>query len=171
MQHIYINIFASVYFFSRNINRIKWFLEESGKLYINTVLYLIVFNLVGISVTSLFIKVTIDEGVLLLIIYYILIHSLYLFFSTLAINVVAIISSSEIGFIVVEGIALLQMAMYLMLGKQIKDDIIEGINLFMLKSNVIANLIFPIHSSHIQNVNKFINEKGIDFDLNFSIIY
>lgn len=41
----------------------------------------------------------------------------------------------------------------------------------MLKSNVIANLIFPIHSSHIQNVNKFINEKGIDFDLNFSIIY
>lgn len=162
---------ASVYFFSRNINRIKWFLEESGKLYIHTVLYLIVFNLVGIIVTSLFIKVTIDKGVLLLIVYYILIHSLYLFFSTLAINIVAIISSSEIGFIVVEGIALLQMGMYLMLGKRIQDDIIEGINLFMLKSNIIANLIFPVHSSHIQSVNKFINEKGIDFDLNFSIIY
>lgn len=63
------------------------------------------------------------------------------------------------------------MAMYLMFGKQIQDDIIEGINLFMLKSNIIANLIFPVHSSHIQSVNKFINEKGIDFDLNFSIIY
>lgn len=162
---------ASIYFFSRNINRIKWFLKEIRKLYIHTVLYLAIFNIVGIMITNLFIKVSVDDGVILLIAYYILIHSLYLFLTTLTINIVAIISRSDIGFIVVEGFILLEMVTYLLLGNRIQNDVIEGVNLYMLKSNLIANLILPIHSSNITSVNKFINEKSLEFDLNFSVLY
>ena len=42
---------------------------------------------------------------------------------------------------------------------------------FLIKGNLIANLIFPFHSSKINSINNLINIKNIDFDLNYSILY
>lgn len=161
---------ASVYFFSRNTHRIKWFLKEIGKLYVNIILYLVLFNGIGVMIISLFSKIYLDDGTIPLIIYYIIIYSLYLLSTTLAINVIAILFSSNVGFIVVESVILSSMCTFLLLGR-IKDDVVEGFHLFLLKSNLIANLVFPIHSSKISNINQLINEKEIYFELDFSIIY
>lgn len=162
---------ASIYYFSRNINRKKWFLKEVAKLYCNVIIYLLTMSVSGIILIRLFSKITFDNSAIIIGLYYILIYSLYLLMTTLAINVISIIFSSNIGFVTVESIILLSISIFFILGNYIKNDIITGKYLLILKSNMIANLIFSIHSSKAENINALINTKGINFDLNFSVIY
>ena len=53
----------------------------------------------------------------------------------------------------------------------VKDNFITEKVKFLIKGNLIANLIFPFHSSKINSINNLINIKSIDFDLNYSILY
>lgn len=162
---------ASIYFFSRNANRINWFLGEVAKIYVYAVIYLIAVCVAEIIVVSIFSIITVDSNAIIMSLYYVSIYSLYLLVTTLAINVFSIIFSSNIGFITVQSIILLSISTFFFLGNYIKDDIItEKIALF-IKSNLIANLIFSIHSSKFDEINNLINIKGINFDLNYSIIY
>lgn len=162
---------ASVYYFSRNINRINWFLKEVLKIYANTVIYLVTMCASEMIIIRMFSTITVDCSAIIIALYYIFIYSLYLMATTLAINVASIIFSSNIGFITVQSIILLSISIFFLLGNYIKDDIITEKIILLLKSNMIANLIFSIHSSRIENINDLINIKGINFDLNFSIIY
>ncbi len=162
---------ASVYFFSRNINRIKWFSGEVLRLYVYAVMYLTVVSIAQIVVISMFSKIVLDNTTFIILFYYIVIYSLYLLFTTLAINILSITFSSNIGFIIVQGIILLAISTYFYLGNYIKDDIITKKAVLFIKSNIIANLVFSIHSSNINKLNALINTVGINFDMNFSIIY
>lgn len=162
---------ASVYYFSRNINRMKWFLKEAAKIYAQAVIYLFAMCVSQIIVISLFSTITIGSSAIIMTLYYIFIYSLYLLATTLAINVVSIMFSSNIGFITVQSIILLSISVFFVLGNYIKDDMLTGKIILLLKSNIIANLIFSIHSSRIGKINNLINIKGIDFDLNYSILY
>lgn len=162
---------ASVYFFSRNANRINWFLREVVKIYVYAVIYLITVCVAEIIVISMFSIITVDSNAIIMSLYYVSIYSLYLLATTLAINMFSIIFSSNIGFITVQSIILLSISEFFFLGNYIKDDIItEKITLF-IKSNLIANLIFSMHSSIFDEINDLISIKGIKFDLNYSIIY
>ena len=162
---------ASVYFFSRNINRKKWFLGEVLKIYVNAVVYLVIICLTQTIVIKLFTKCTIDKDSIVIVLYYVLIYSLYLLVTTLAINIISIFFTGSVGFVSVQSIILLSISVFFVLGNYIKDNLITDKILVIIKGNIIANLIFPFHSSNIKKISDLINIKNIDFDLNFSIVY
>ena len=108
---------------------------------------------------------------MIIAIYYIAIYSIYLLSTTLAINIVSILFGSNIGFAIVQGIVLLSVSILFILGNYVKDNFITEKVKFLIKGNLIANLIFPFHSSKINSINNLINIKSIDFDLNYSILY
>ena len=149
---------ASIYFFSRNANRIKWYLKEVTNIYLNSIIFLTVICISEILFIYMFTTIKIDDGAVIIAIYYIAIYSIYLLSTTLAINIVSILFGSNIGFAIVQGIVLLSVSIFFILGNYVKG-------------NLIANLIFPFHSSKINSINNLINIKSIDFDLNYSILY
>lgn len=162
---------ASIYYFSRNINRIYWFLKEAGKMFVNAVIYLAIICITQIIFICFFSSITINVSAVIIAVYYILIYALFLLATTLAINVFSIIFSSNVGFITVQSVMLLFISVFFMLGNYIEDGVITEKMELLLKGNMIANLIFSIHSSKIEKVDELIHMQDIHFDLNFSILY
>ena len=103
---------ASIYFFSRNANRIKWYLKEVTNIYLE-ILFIYMFT-----------TIKIDDGAVIIAIYYIAIYSIYLLSTTLAINIVSILFGSNIGFAIVQGIVLLSVSIFFILGNYVKDNFI-----------------------------------------------
>lgn len=161
---------ASVYFFSRNINRKKWFFIETLKIYMYAIVYLVVSCLTQILLIGMFTRITVDREAIIIIFYFIIIYSLYLLLTTISINIVSIMSNSSIGFIVMQGMLLLSSSIFFLMGKNIENGYLTNKMILLIKSNLIANLIFPFHSSRICKVDRLINIKDINFDLNFSLI-
>ena len=162
---------ASVYFFSRYCSRTLWFLKETGVLYLFGLAYLIVMILSGTFITSFFTPVSAGTTSWLLACYYLLIHSLFLLVTTLGINILAIVFTSNVGFMIIEGISLFSMASFAVLGKYfITEDILIDKYTWLLKINPFAHLVFSMHSSGINSVDRIINTKSISFDLNLSVL-
>lgn len=163
---------ASVYFFSRHCNRTIWFLKETLKVYLLGVAYLILLVLSGALFTSFFSSFKIDSVSIPLGIYYILIYSLFLLVTTLGINIFSILFTSDVAFVIVEGINLFAIAIFTILGHYFitQDELIDKY-IWMIKGNPFSHLVLKLHSSKIESLNNIINEKGISFDLNFSVFY
>lgn len=160
---------ASVYFFSRNCNRTGWFLKEAGKLYLFALSYLILLAGSGALVTGIFVPLTLDWEAVPLMLYYLAIHSLFLFATTLGINILAVVLTSNGGFILIEGICILGIAAFAFLDRVFQEEYIIR-NFWLVKINPFSHLVFSMHSSCIPIVNDRINAKGISFDLNVSVL-
>ena len=161
---------ASIYFFSRNINRKKWFLTESFKLYGCTLLYLISMLITGIIVKAFYYDIIWNVEGFIILLYHICIHSLYLFAITLGTNVIAIRFGSSVGFISIMSVNIFFISLYASLGEIISEDILYTEYSWLLKINPFAHLIFKVHSSEIDSVDNIINKYGMSFDLNYSIL-
>ncbi len=161
---------ASIYFFSRCCNRTVWFLKEMLVLYLFAVVYLFVLIFSGFMAANLFTPVKIGQVSILLLGYYLLIHSLFLLFTTLLINILAILFTSNVSFMIVEGISLFGVAAFCLMGNYFvtQDEFLPQYT-WMLKLNPIAHLIFSVHGSSIERLNCLINVNGISFDLNLSV--
>lgn len=163
---------ASVYFFSRKQDRTKWFLCESGKLYILTLEYLIVMLVTGSLLTALVVPVEFDESAILLAVYYLLIQSLFLFATTIGINICSIIFDNGIGFAIFAAIEMFGIAGYLMMGRILPEDgILTQQYVWLLKINPFAHLVFRVHSSKWPSISGMLNIEGITFDLNSSVLF
>jgi hypothetical protein len=114
--------------------------------------------------------VTFDKESWIILAYYLIIHSLFLFFTTLCINLIAILVSSSDGFIYVEGILIFSIATFFVVGEKYYHSVPTASSpLGLIKWNPISHIIFSIHSSSIASVDKLINKNGLDFDLNVSV--
>ncbi len=181
---------ASVYYFSRTENRTKWYLKETLMLYGMVICYLITFVGTGMIVAMVKKGIKYDSESIWIFLYYLIIYSLFLFSTTLAINLIAIKISSVIGFGVIEGCLLTGITLFVLLGDYVEKQVllvteaipsietlqeIESSILsqysWLLKINPFAHLVFPIHSSQYDVVDLAINQKGILFDLNESVMY
>ncbi len=161
---------ASIYFFSRCCNRTLWFLKECGILYAFSLLYLIILITSGTLAVKLQTTVTFDKESWIILAYYLIIHSLFMFFTTLCINLIAILVSSSDGFIYVEGILIFCIATFFVVGEKYYHSVpTASSHLGLIKWNPISHIIFSIHSSSIVSVDKLINKNGLDFDLNVSV--
>lgn len=163
---------ASIYYFSRCQNRVKWFLKECTKLYLLTLIYPLMMVLSGTLVASISNRVIFDKDSFLLLISYVLIHSLWLFITALLINLIAILLDSSIGFTVVVGVQIFYVST-LLLWKDVwplEDTAHLAKHVLYLKLNLIAHLILSWHSSSVSGVNQWINYLQIDFPLYISII-
>lgn len=161
---------ASIYFFSRNINRKKWFLKESVKLYFCSLLYLLCMIATGILVKSFVYELVWDMEGIIIIIYYLAIHSFYLFAATLAINILSIKFNSSIGFVSVMSVNIFGISLYSILGNLISEELLYTQYAWLFKVNPFAHLVFRVHSSKVESVDRIINKVNIDFDLNYSFL-
>lgn len=162
---------ASIYYFSRCCSRTLWFLKECLSLYIFCVGYLVVFVVSGVIATDILIKVTVDAVSIYIFVYYILIYSFFLWFTTLAVNLFGILFTSNVGFTVVESFLFLCIAVYSMSGEYfIPEDAMASDYQWLIKWNPFSHLVFGIHSSKIEELNQLIHQKGIAFDLNESLL-
>lgn len=134
---------ASVYFFSRYTKRTSWFLRESCALYFMGLIYLIMMLVAAIVCSALFSNVIIDEQSAKIFLYYIGIYSLYLFVTTMGINIIAIIFNSNSGFLVVEGVNLFSITLFALVGNFFAPEgfILEEYE-WILKINPFYYLVF-----------------------------
>lgn len=162
---------ASVYYFSRCANRVRWFLKEAVKLYGFTVLYLLVMLATGVLLVGLSGNLLIENDSVIFFLYYLILHSLWLFSMTLLLNVLSIKLSSSGGFIVVGGFQLLSMALFILeedlLDFNTRTFIVEKTRL--LQTNPLSHLVLVWHSSTVEAWNEPINRFDITFDLNWSV--
>ena len=61
---------ASIYFFSRNANRIKWYLKEVTNIYLNSIIFLTVICISEILFIYMFTTIKIDDGAVIIAIYF-----------------------------------------------------------------------------------------------------
>lgn len=161
---------ASIYFFSRYCNRTVWLLKEIFHLYLFSVLYLILFLGSGVLAAWVIADVVFDTAGLLLTFYYILIHSLFLFITTVAVNILAILFTSNVGFIIIEGVSIFCIVTFTLMGQYFitSDNLVDKYT-WILKLNPISHLIFGVHSSGIKCIDMLINKHAVSFDLNLSV--
>ena len=178
---------ASVYYFSRKTKRVQWFLPECGMLFGYAVAYSAVLLFSGIGIIAAFGKLRWDPGFVPLLIYYLVTCSLFLFFTTLAINVLSILLTGNASFLIVEGACVLNIAVYSILypismeaagyeAPPVERPGYEPPNflkdwMWAIRPNLIANLNLSLHDKGIAIPTGIINTQGLEFGLNGSVFY
>jgi hypothetical protein len=162
---------AGIFYFTRCDNRIRWFLKEAGQLLMISFLYPAVYLLTGILTARITHTVQMDDAFLILLIYDLLIYGLWYFWSTLLINMIAIGFTSEVGFIVVEGIQTIMVAaLHFFKPLSTMSDPVQRQSLARwMPLDLISNLLIGWHSSNIPKVQERINCGKISFELNNSV--
>ena len=162
---------SSVYYFSRCCNRKRWFFKESLTLYFLTLQFYIVFLLSYTVMLSLICSVKIDDGSIILAVYYIIIFSLWNFAFSLLINVLSIFFKSHGGFSISIGIQLFFSMLYIAF-ESIIVKIYDGDAKaeLILKAIPFSHLFIGWHSSTSGEINSIINILNMNFDLNFSVL-
>lgn len=168
---------ACIYHFTRVTNRFTWFLKECVCLYIYAIMYIFIMFASAFVVFDLRFNVSINKGSILLLVYYLLIASLFLFFITLMTNILAIQINSTVSFMAVTGIILFFIAIFIFWDGLIcftfSDEPTPEIivqHTVWLKFNLLSHIMLDWHSSNIDEVGNLINKFGIKFDLNFSLL-
>lgn len=172
---------ASVYYFTRCEQRKVWFLKELLHLYPIVLTYLLVNALFCIGIVWTSGHIVMDFTGCILFVYYLIIYSLWLFFTVIIMNLLATKKGSGIGFLVVCGGQLIAVTS-LVLWEQVFP--LDGTgkteqNLFLLKCNPAAHLVLDWHTSRLETVNKKLsqfnfgfnpNQLNMEFDLNQTCI-
>jgi len=159
---------ASVYFFSRNNNRGRWFLKEAGALLGFAFLYISIYSVSSLSLPLLFGRLNWDRGIIASYVYFALIYTLFLFSTTLLINVLSILISGMAGLIIVEAGCILSIAFFTMTEMLSHGDALLEERL--LKINPFTHLVLSFHSSELNSLLPWVNAKGIEMRLDCSVI-
>lgn len=160
---------ASVYYFSRCAKKAAWFLKESGKLYLYGLVYEMVYFSSGIFIVAVTAgaRAGIDEILFFLITIWI--YSMFLFLTTLMVNLIAIAVNSVAGFGIVAGAELFFSTLFAVWEDWIDFNLYEvsemTAQIWAIKCNPISHLVLTWHSSVIPGIETWINDMGISFDL------
>lgn len=163
---------ASVFYFSRQANRIRWFLREAATLYVYAAIF------VGVILGTAFIgasfngRVLSNPGAWRLLAFYMAIHSLWIFITALMINILSLFWGNSIGFVTV---IIIQFAFVMLLF--LFDTVFSleyGVeihrNAKLLKINPISHLIVMWHTSRDIRTDSYIHMFSISFDLYISVL-
>lgn len=158
---------ACVYYFSRVPNKNMWLAKEFLKLYVFTLLYLIVLVCSVISVSTMINGVGFSRAGFVLLGYYLVIHGLWLFGVSVLINAFAIKFGSITGFMICSFVQLGAVGALSMLSKVCDFSERENIEhkAFLLKLDPISHLVISWHSSKNSLISGMINMFEINFDL------
>ncbi len=161
---------ASVYYFSRTNKRKHWYFLESIKMYTDIIIYLLL--LLGSATGIFFLKGDLEPisgKDLFFVLYYLAIYSMYIFVTAELVNIISIISSSNIGFAIIELLCMSSFGLYSIIGDWLGEDVVMQ-NINIIRFNPACHLIIDIHSSQFDNVNQIIDKKNFDFALGESLI-
>lgn len=144
---------ASIYYFSRNTKRTLWYIKQLGQVMLYCVLYLLILQLSAILSGICVTHVVYDVGMWKNLIYYLVIYSLYLFASTVMINILSIRFNNIVGFVVVELINAYSWVTFGMVGQYISET--RGGNYLttlIMRYNIFSYLVFGIQESTMDYV-------------------
>lgn len=144
---------ASIYYFSRNTKRTLWYIKQLGQVMLYCVLYLLILQLSAILSGICVTHVVYDVGMWKNLIYYLVIYSLYLFASTVMINILSIRFNNIVGFVVVELINAYSWVTFGMVGQYISET--RGGNYLttlIMRYNIFSYLVFGIQESTMNYV-------------------
>jgi hypothetical protein len=170
---------ASVYHFSRCNNRAQWFLKEAVHLYVYAILYLMVLIATPVILFSIYNKLTFDSASFILLAYYMIIYSLWIFIFTLLVNILSIRFSSITGFSIISAIQMLCVSVFIVLQDlniltyELKTaSEIDNLELQskIIKFNPLSHIVLKYHKSGDQALNKIINTYGFSFYLYESVL-
>lgn len=163
---------ASVYYFSRVSFRLRWYVKEAVKLYVMTVIYLVIITAVMTAYAAVRVGVSFTYDSFILFGYYIIIHSFWLYALTIMVNILSVKFGSSTAYAYMLGFQALCMLYYAVLENYFEfgdvDDV--GRRVAALKLNPISHIVLHWHSSRISSVNDKLNTFAINFDLNESVI-
>ncbi len=168
---------SSVYFFSRCTKKVSWYLREVGKLYLWALLYVLVMFM-GAYLLGVFGNtghhIYWDETAGILLFYYVAIYSLWLFGTTLLINIVGIIWDSSKGFMMVVGAQMICTALYAVLSEWLNFmEYTEGemeMQVLVLKLIPVSNLVLKWHSNHLAGTPILEGAFGFEYEFIYSVV-
>ncbi len=161
---------ASVYYFSRQKARGRWFWQEALKLFFQVFCFLAVLAVCTALPEMCLRKIGITIEAAVLFGYYLAIHTLWLYGVTLLINILSIRWGSNAGFLFAAGIQTLCISLFSVLERFMPVDEETGLmqNAEVLKLNPISHLVLKWHSSEMENIERRLDWFGISFGLNES---
>ena len=166
---------ASVYYFSRCIKRKSWFLQETGSLLLKSFLYESAYWIAGLFVLAFKYPFSITMADVCLFLYAVTINVLWLFASTLAVNILALKTDSVAGFGIIFGLEVFFIVIYNFMESLFlygKPEGNAGKLLFILwKWNPVSQLVVRWHSSMWKEIDAMVNDYQVNFDFNFSVLY
>lgn len=154
---------ASVYVFSRYPYRLKWYSKEVMVVFVSVALFLVIQTGTAIAVTICRYQILFDEAGFGLLGYHIAIHGLWLFFTTLLINLLAIYVGSDSGYLSVVGgqIVLITMLAFV---EENSSAVIRAVN-------PISRLVIGWHGSENGLYSNVLRATYPHLNLNGSLLY
>lgn len=163
---------ASVYYFSRMNNRISWFIRENIKLCLICFMYISIITGICCLAGGAFNNFRFDKNVLIILCYHLCIQSLWLFATTLLVNVLSILFGSSISFSIIYSVQMTFLLFFSIFKSYFQFDRGNvGRKINILKLNPISHLVLKWHSSRLQKINSKINVLNIDFKLSESVVF
>lgn len=143
---------AAAYFFVRKKNIQNWFLRATIKLYLSIISYVVVCILfIAFLCFCTGILTKCDLSGILLVVYHIIIYSIYIFTGCLVINLLSILLNSGLALGIVSGLNLLFLAAYLITGDIYDDEAILN-NSWIFRINPLCHIILRIHKTNLEKL-------------------
>ena len=159
---------ASVYYFSRTENKIRWYIKQTIELFTFSLLYVILLLGASMASASIFNEVIFSKNDIVLGFYFLVLYVFFVFVTTNFINIFAILFSSGTAFVIVNAVQILSMALFVMADTFFAENEITKKNLYILL-NPIAHLIIRVHTSKNEEMSSLYSTIGKGFDFNISI--
>lgn len=161
---------ASIYYFSRTENKIRWYIRQVFELFFLSLFYVIL--LLGSSIASalVFNDVVFSKTNIVLAFYFLVIYVLFVFVTTNLINVLSIAFSGSVAFIIVDTIQILSMALFVLTDMTSENEIAKK-NLFILL-NPLTHLVLRVHTGINEEMSSLYSTYGVigrGFDFNISV--
>lgn len=166
---------AKTYYFSRCKSILKWYINEVLKLFIKTLLFTVLLPLLCFVFSGIGNTLVVDKESVLLLLYYMLIYTSFLFSVIILINMLAVRFGTIKAYgslLLIIAISTISLSLWINKLPLVLSETVDfkqiARNGSYLKYNLVANLIFKWHTSSIKTVDDRIGFYPINFDLNVS---
>lgn len=158
---------ASVYVFSRTPNRSRWYIREVIEVAVAVFGYQIIKMFAAMSVTFLHYKIEPDHFGFFLLVFHIIVYSLWVFTVSLLINLISIKYGSNNAFIWIVGIQIFMTALLELV--QIFESNLTLTKIF-LNVNPIAHLVVGWHTGTIKELKNSLEVAYITLDFKVTLV-
>ena len=161
---------ASIYVFSRYPHRVKWYLEEVGRLGEAVCMFNVLLLAVAILTTAIRCELQADRAGVLLLAYHFVIHSLWIYAMTLLANLLAIYFGSSTAYALVISAQLVCIVLLSLMDLIVKHH--DGRLTYedAVTWNPIAHLVLGWHDHNVEGIEQALTSPNIRMDLNHSLI-
>lgn len=158
---------ASVYVFSRIPNRISWYMKQVGLIILWALLYQFLCMIAVTTTAILRYEVILDKYGIALFVFHFLASSLWIIFTTLAVNLLAVFCGSSTAFVWVAGIQTILVSAFSAIRYFSDLPLLQTI---IIRSNPVSCLVLSWHTSKNEELNSILASPYQGMSLSHSII-